>query len=129
MGQSLTRLVYRSRSLLAGTKSDRLAQIEAILQTARPRNHATGITGLLHFDGASFKQIIEGSPDGVERLYEAIACDGRHEELVILELKAVQEREHAAWSMAFVAAITEEEDEPTTRGPRPLREATPGSAL
>jgi hypothetical protein len=112
MTRSLTRLVYRSRSLLAGTKSDRLAQAEAILERARPKNLAAGLTGMLHFDGTSFMQTIEGSADGVERLYEAIACDSRHEKLTILELRTVEEREHPDWSMAFVAAIPVEDEDP-----------------
>jgi len=41
-----------------------------ILAQARENNKAKNITGLLYYDGQRFLQIIEGSEDHIEMLYQ-----------------------------------------------------------
>lgn len=96
---SLFRVVYVSRSLLpepaAGT------ELERILARARQGNAARGITGALLFSEDCFAQALEGPAPAVEEVFEAIQCDPRHADVVVLEAAPVAAREFGAWSMAY----------------------------
>lgn len=99
MQAPLFRLVYVSRSLLPEAGAD--AELERILARARPGNAALGITGALLFSEDCFAQALEGPPPAVEGLFEAIQCDPRHADVVVLEAAPVAAREFGAWSMAY----------------------------
>lgn len=102
MQEALSRLVYRSRSALKGTPEECLAQVSGILRASRANNAAAGLSGVLLFDGISFLQVVEGPIASIERLYEAIACDRRHEEIDLVDLIGIEAREYQHWSMAFL---------------------------
>ncbi len=102
MQEALSRLVYRSRSALTGTPEECLAQVSGILRASRANNAAAGLTGVLLFDGATFLQAVEGPIAAIERLYETIARDPRHEEIELIDLVGIEGREYADWSMAFL---------------------------
>ena len=94
----LFRVVYASRSLLPEPAAE--AELERILARARRGNAALGITGALLFSEDCFAQALEGPPETVEAVFEAIQCDPRHTE-VVLEAVPVSAREFGAWSMAY----------------------------
>ena len=95
----LLRVVYVSRSLLP--EPDAEAELERILVRAHRGNAALGITGALLFSEDCFAQALEGPPETVEAVFEAIQCDPRHTEVVVLEAAPVPAREFGAWSMAY----------------------------
>jgi hypothetical protein len=77
------------------------ANLEALLESSRKRNHAMGITGMLLYKDGSFMQYLEGSRDHVTRLMKKIRVDPRHSGLVVLLEEERAERLFADWSMGF----------------------------
>lgn len=76
----LTTLIYRSR-LNSSCKSFSLT---SLVEKARCRNAALNITGILLFNGVDFLQILEGSEEGIEKLFAIIREDKRHNYVVEL---------------------------------------------
>jgi hypothetical protein len=76
-------------------------ELEALLSAWRQRNAEHGITGLLLHDTGSVFQVIEGFPEDVVRLYEAIARDPRHRFFARLLHEAAAERVFGDWSMGL----------------------------
>ena len=77
----LVRLVYASRVVRPLDDGD----LEQILHSARENNQAAGVTGMLCFHRKFFLQCLEGSRSQVNRIYQHILNDKRHEEIVILD--------------------------------------------
>ena len=91
----LVRLMYVSRA------SDSVNQNElvAILRKSKANNVGTGITGVLCFSAGIFLQVLEGGRSQVSALYNKIATDPRHHDVVLLSYEEVGERSFAGWSM------------------------------
>lgn len=95
----LTRLVYASRK----TPDCSLQEVIAILDSARRRNSAEQITGLLCFTNDYFLQCLEGSRSAVKDAYRRILRDRRHTDVVLLQYQETSTREFGEWSMGYVA--------------------------
>lgn len=94
----LTRLIYASI-----TPSEMsYAELTAILRSAEAHNAACGITGMLCYSGGSFLQALEGDRDEVNRLYNRIVRDPRHEQCTILSYGRIVARQYDDWSMKLV---------------------------
>lgn len=94
----LVRLLYASRAKAPLTPE----VIEQILQVSRKNNPPAGITGLLCHSGDIFMQVLEGGRDAVNVLYNRIAGDTRHTDVVLLRYEEIAERRFASWSMGQV---------------------------
>ena len=94
----LVRLLYASRAKEPLTPE----VIDAILQSSRKGNPASGVTGLLCHSGDVFMQVLEGGRDVVSALYNRIANDPRHTDVVLLKYEEITERRFAGWSMGQV---------------------------
>jgi hypothetical protein len=94
----LVRLMYASRAA-DSVNSDVLA---AILKKSKSNNPPIGVTGVLCFSGGIFLQVLEGGRSCVSGLYNKIACDPRHHDVVLLSYEEVSERSFAGWSMGQV---------------------------
>ena len=94
----LVRLLYASRA------KEPLSPevIDAILQASRKGNPAAGVTGLLCHSGDVFMQVLEGGRDVVSELYNRIANDPRHTDVILLHYEEITERRFAGWSMGQV---------------------------
>ncbi len=80
------------------------AAVASIVATARRRNPASGITGLLVFGGGVFFQWIEGPRDNITALMERIRSDPRHDHVVVLsDSEEVRERLFPSWDMELVS--------------------------
>lgn len=77
----------------------RRGELDALLSTWRRRNAQHGITGLLLQHAGSAFQVIEGFPEDVVRLYEAIARDRRHRSMTRLIHEPASQRWFGDWSM------------------------------
>jgi hypothetical protein len=97
-GMYLVRLLYVSQ-VKAGFSS---ADLQAVLEAARRHNVKNGISGLLAFNGDYFLQVLEGGREAVNRLYQSISCDSRHEDILLLQLSDISARMFSSWSMAYV---------------------------
>jgi blue light- and temperature-responsive anti-repressor len=96
---TLHRLVYLSRNRIAGGAID--AEIAAILATARRNNARHGVTGALLFSAGTFAQVLEGPLAAIERIFERIQCDARHDDVIVLQIAPIKRRAFPDWSMAF----------------------------
>ncbi len=72
-----------------------------LLQVAREKNSAVGVSGMLLYHKGSFIQALEGEQAEVERIYEHIAKDPRHTESRVLFRGEIMQRDFEGWSMGF----------------------------
>ncbi|GAB4522683.1 MAG: hypothetical protein OHK0046_35590 [Anaerolineae bacterium] len=72
-----------------------------ILQTSRRNNARLGVTGMLLYKDGNFLQVLEGEEDVVMSLYEKIAQDPRHHQVLTILKRPVEKREFAEWEMGF----------------------------
>jgi hypothetical protein len=94
----LVRLLYASRA--AEVLSPEV--IDGILASSRKSNPALGVTGLLCYSGDIFMQVLEGGRDAVSQLYNTIAKDPRHRDVILLSYEEITERRFAGWTMGQV---------------------------
>ena len=94
----LVRLLYASRA------TDDVSQDELlrILSQSKANNLESGITGVLCSSGRIFLQVLEGGRMHVNALYNHIAADPRHQDVVILCYEEISERKFSGWSMGIV---------------------------
>ncbi len=94
----LVRLLYASRAVPAVDHEELLA----ILKKSKANNPKIGITGVLCFSEGTFMQALEGGRSAVSALYNRIANDARHTDVVLLSYEEIAERRFAGWSMGQV---------------------------
>jgi hypothetical protein len=94
----LVRLMYASRAVPAVDQEELLA----ILKKSKANNHKSGVTGALCFSEGIFIQVLEGGRNAVSKLYNRIASDTRHSDVVLLGYEEIEERRFAGWSMGQV---------------------------
>jgi hypothetical protein len=94
----LVRLMYASHAA-EGLKPE---GVSAILKKSTANNPAQGVTGVLCFSGEVFLQVLEGGRTQVSRLYNRIAQDPRHTDVVLLSYDEIDERSFAGWAMGQV---------------------------
>jgi len=94
----LVRLMYASRA----AEAVRPETLSAILKKSTQNNPGAGVTGVLCFSGDIFLQVLEGGRSQVSKLYNRIAQDPRHTDVVLLSYEEIEERSFAGWSMGQV---------------------------
>lgn len=94
----LVRLLYVSRAVDANSSN----AIDGILEVSRAHNLHNGITGVLCYGGGIFLQAIEGGRTAVNNLYNHIAADDRHQDVVLLHYEEISERRFGGWTMGQV---------------------------
>ncbi|MEM7342179.1 MAG: BLUF domain-containing protein [Actinomycetota bacterium] len=97
----LVQCIYTSR--LAAGYDD--SELERILAKAKANNGPIGVTGMLLYEDGSFFQVLEGPRATVQKLYDKISKDRRHENVVKLIERPVTERDFGNWTMG-VAQVT-----------------------
>lgn len=93
---NLTRLVYYSQR----NPSEDM-DINTLIATCKRNNPRLNLTGLLHYNGDHFLQVIEGGRVEVSALYHRIARDPRHSNIILLSCVDVRERMFPTWSMGL----------------------------
>lgn len=76
-------------------------ELNELLLKARAYNVINNITGILLSIEGDFLQILEGTKENVEFLYEKIKKDDRHNEIVTISESRISERQFPDWSMGF----------------------------
>ena len=75
-------------------------EIARLAEAAARKNAVLGVTGVLMTSGGIFFQIIEGPPEAVDRLWETIARDRRHTDVLLLSVEGgVKRRLYPDWGM------------------------------
>lgn len=90
-------IIYLSQA----SKKFSVRELVTLLLEARGRNEQCHVTGALVYGAAQFLQVMEGEEEVVADLYQRIARDARHQNLLKLADKAIAQRLFADWSMAF----------------------------
>ena len=107
----LVELLYCSISVAPQLTNVDIAQI---LASARRRNIAEEITGMLIYHRGEFVQILEGRKKSVQNVYEDFICpDPRHMAINKVLENTISHRSFNDWSMGFVGA-------PEIESPMPL---------
>ena len=96
----LVRLMYASRAV-ASVNQD---EILAIVRKSKSHNTEQGITGVLClcFTQGIFLQVLEGGRSAVNRLYNTIVADKRHQQVELLSYEEIAQRRFSGWSMGQV---------------------------
>ena len=94
----LVRLMYASRA----TEAINQDALQSILKKSVANNPRAGVTGVLCFSGDIFLQVLEGGRSKVSALYNRIAQDPRHRDVVLLSYEEIGERSFAGWAMGQV---------------------------
>jgi len=89
--------------------------LDHILASARRRNLAENITGMLLYYRGEFVQILEGEKTSVENMYQKfIGPDLRHTALNKVHQNTISYRSFSEWSMGFVGAAEIESHMPSS---------------
>ena len=98
----LVELLYNSASVKYQLTN---VDLDHILASARRRNLAEKITGMLLYYQGEFVQILEGEKKSVENIYEKfIGSDFRHTALNKVYQNTISHRNFSNWSMGFIGA-------------------------
>jgi hypothetical protein len=103
----LSRLLYVSRCALASEGAAQEAEVREIAEGSARRNAAAELTGSLIHVGDSFIQVLEGPTPAIERIFEVICCDFRHDDVKLIDLVPIKERVFPEWSMAYLSSEEE----------------------
>jgi hypothetical protein len=96
---SMIHCIYASRA----TANPSEAEIQRLLARARNINGERGITGMLLLIEGSFFQVLEGDAEMVDKTYETIARDARHDRVTLIIREPISKRSFGEWSMGFTA--------------------------
>ncbi len=94
----LVRLMYTSRA----ARTFGAEELNAVLRQSTSNNPRQGVTGVLCFSGEIFLQVLEGGRSQVSALYNRIAQDPRHRDVVLVSYEEIDERSFAGWAMGQV---------------------------
>lgn len=73
-----------------------------LLRQARENNDTLGLTGMLLYKNQRFMQALEGERHAVETIYYDHIChDNRHEGVVQLMGREIEDRDFSDWTMGF----------------------------
>jgi len=101
---SLSRLLYVSHCALKEQGAARDTAVREIAARSAKRNPSSLLSGALLYVDDTFVQVLEGPIKAVERCFEAICCDFRHDDIKLIDLIPAKDRVFPEWSMAFLAA-------------------------
>jgi hypothetical protein len=80
--------------------NDEVAQLAT---DAAERNRQLGVTGMLMSSGGIFYQVLEGPLEAVDSLFQKIAIDPRHKDVLVLSVQEeVEDRQFPSWAMKKV---------------------------
>lgn len=91
----LATIAYRSKAITP--LSER--QLHDLLVTSQTNNRKSGLTGLLIYDEGQFFQWIEGDPDQLADMWDAIQHDQRHTDIELMGRQSVPLRFFGDWDM------------------------------
>jgi hypothetical protein len=100
----LMHIVYASEATVPFTDDS----VKELLLRARAHNASLDVSGILLLIDRSFFQILEGTAEAVEPLYEKIARDRRHKRVVRLLAEPIDERDFRDWSMGLAKVTSRE---------------------
>ncbi|WP_405412880.1 BLUF domain-containing protein [Maribacter sp. Asnod1-A12] len=76
-------------------------EMEELLEKARANNLRDDITGCLIYYKGGFVQLLEGSKEKIETLYDKIKKDPRHKNVTLFSDDEISKRTFPNWGMAY----------------------------
>ncbi|KOR32483.1 hypothetical protein TI05_06985 [Achromatium sp. WMS3] len=103
----LTRIIYCSELASEANKDFIINEdiISNILAVSRRNNAINNISGMLLYSGNYFLQCLEGSRLDVNKTYNRILLDPRHNNAILLEYGEIIQRDFSAWNMGYAGGI------------------------
>jgi Mg2+ and Co2+ transporter CorA len=97
--KNLFHLIYASHAKIKFNEED----LVQLLKLARANNKKVDVTGMLLFDDKnnSFFQILEGTEENIDSLFEKIQKDPRHNDIIKIIKESIFKRAFSEWSMGF----------------------------
>jgi Sensors of blue-light using FAD len=95
----MNQVVYSSAALAPFSET----QLTELLARARTKNERLGVSGMLLYHQGSFLQVLEGDGAVLESLFSTISADKRHQRVVALLKREVDERHFGDWRMGFAS--------------------------
>lgn len=101
---SLMRLAYASEATFAAKPVEQGVEpnVARILIASRRNNAKSEIVGGLYYGDDRFFQYLEGEEEAVRELYDRIARDDRHRNVMTLLEEPIKARTFTNWSMKYV---------------------------
>lgn len=93
------RLIYRSTCAASFMPNEDLRELVA---RSAENNRSAGITGLLMLSGSQFLQVLEGPSHAVNRLFNRIIRDPRHQDVQLVSFEQIGPTYFDDWSMHLV---------------------------
>ncbi|WP_281543618.1 BLUF domain-containing protein [Grimontia sp. SpTr1] len=93
----MIRLIYASSATVEFTES----KLMQLLGKSRQNNGQLAVSGLLLYAKGNFFQVLEGEEHNVDKLYQKIEQDDRHNRVVVLDRSEIKKRAFPDWSMGF----------------------------
>lgn len=93
----LVHLIYSSAAAHPFGRDD----LTQLLTKARFKNDKLGVTGMLLYAEGSFFQVLEGSPDTVDALFDTIKNDERHSKVTVIIREPIAKRAFSNWTMGY----------------------------
>ncbi|MCX7106779.1 MAG: BLUF domain-containing protein [Methylococcales bacterium] len=75
--------------------------LQDLLKKARDKNESLNITGMLLYRDGFFMQALEGELNDIESLFDVIANDTRHRDVLLIYKKPIKQRGFPDWKMGF----------------------------
>lgn len=97
MNEQILQIVYVSSS----TELLEESQLMSLLAEIREKNQRNNITGMLLYKDGDFMQAIEGPEHILVPLYEEIAEDDRHSQIIELIRQVKTKRDFGGWTMGY----------------------------
>ncbi|MGX7703328.1 BLUF domain-containing protein [Methylobacterium sp. Gmos1] len=110
MSEDIFRIIYKSTAAHPADVMLGQGHVANLLATARLRNQAAAVSGVLVYTGLGFFQVLEGPRAGVQPIFESILVDRRHHTLAVIEMDMVPERRFSGWSMGFLGTDRDLDD-------------------
>lgn len=95
---SLTQVAYSSKARHSFNEED----LDEMLATARMKNKALGLSGLLLYQDGFILQFLEGQRHAVDDLLETIEGDERHDTVKLIWRREIEARGFGDWQMGFL---------------------------
>lgn len=94
-------MIYYLIYLSAATHLFSEQELADILTVSRTNNSKLNVTGILLYSKGNILQVLEGDKQVINDLYDKIANDGRHINVIRLATSEFPERSFAEWTMGF----------------------------
>lgn len=83
-----------------------LSDVRSILNVAKQKNAASGVTGMLYWSREYFMQTLEGERGAVTKCFIHLVNDPRHTEVELIRATDMRTRWFSNWSMGFTQLLS-----------------------